>query len=466
MRRVWILGLALALLGGAVDAGDDRVVVVKAKRIVTAAGDPIDDGVIVMKDGRIDAIGPAADVEVPSGARIVEVDDGVVYPGIVNPYSRLGTFSRARSFRVGSGFKNKSDTVPTTELFRRQPVFDEILEAGVTTYGLVPGSGGGFSGLLSVIRPHGAKAADMVVRERVLLRLAFPGGDSARSGLKNLLSRAKSERKKIDDAKKRRAEWEKREARKREAEKKKKAKEKKKDDGKDKKDKTVADEKKKKKSGPKVPEMKANIEWIAAAREKKMRVLLEIDQPKAMLHFEDVLGDDHELDAILVTSGRGAIGMKDRIVERGYPVLLTPSLTTMRDSRELRNPAAELAAAGVEIAFRPGADSVGAMRGMFFNLAGLIRTGLDRDVAIRAITAVPAKWLGVADSVGTLEKGKRGDLLVFSRDPLSTPLAELRFVVLGGSVVHEAHCHGEDGDHDDDHDEPDHGHGADERSGQ
>ncbi len=465
MRRVWIIGLALALLPvGSLCAGDDRVVAVKAKRIVTAKGDPIADGVIVIKDGLIDAIGPAADVEVPSGARVVEVEDGVVYPGVVNPYSRLGTFSRARSFRVGSGFKNKSDTVPTEELFTRQPVFDEILEAGVTTYGLVPGSGGGFTGLVSVLRPHGAKASDMVVRERALLRLAFPGGDSASSGLKNLLSRAKSERKKIDDAKKRRAEWEKREERKRkrEAEKKKKAEKKKSDDEK----KTVADEKKdKKKAGPKVPEMKSNIEWIAAAREKTIRVLLEIEEPKAMVHFDDILGDDHELDAILVTSGRGAIGMKDRIVERGYPVLLTPSLTTMRDSRVLRNPAAELAAAGVEIAFRPGADTVGAMRGMFFNLAGLIRTGLDRDVAIRAITAVPAKWLGVADSVGTLEKGKRGDLIVFSRDPLSTPLAEMRYVVLGGRVVHEAHCHGDD-DHDDDHDDgPEHGHRADERSG-
>ncbi len=48
----------------------------------------------------------------------------------------------------------------------------------------------------------------------------------------------------------------------------------------------------------------------------------------------------------------------------------------------------------------------------------LVRYGLPRDVALRGVTLVPAKALGVEDQVGSLRAGKSADLLLFSGDPL------------------------------------------------
>lgn len=460
LRRV---ALALALGWCAATptafAGDDDIVAIKAATVVTVAGDAIKDGVVVIEDGKITAVGKPGDVKIPAGAKILEVKDGFCMPGIVNPYSRLGTFSRSFFFGgPGGGFSNKSNVSPTDSLYTRQSIFEEIAETGLTTAGVVPGRGGGFSGTLSVIRSraHGEKPTkeDFVLAEKVMLRLGFGGGEAAKSGLKTLLSRAKSEKEKIEKAKKRRADWEKKQEAKRKREEAKRKKEAKKSKDKDKKKTAADDEKKKKKKpeGPKVPEMKANLENIVAAREGKLRVMLELTSPGALAHLTDVI-EDHPLDLWLVTSGRAAVVMKDTIVEKKWPVMLTPSLTTLPNSRARVNPAAILDEAGVDLCFRPSSDGVSAMRGYFFNLAGMVKTGLKRETALRAVTLAPAKWLDVDDRVGSLEKGKDGNVLLFSGDPLASPLAELRYVVLDGKVVYDEKAHHDKhGHHDEEED--------------
>jgi imidazolonepropionase-like amidohydrolase len=64
----------------------------------------------------------------------------------------------------------------------------------------------------------------------------------------------------------------------------------------------------------------------------------------------------------------------------------------------------------------------------------LVRAGLPADVAIKAITQVPAKALGIDKRTGTLEVGKDADLLIFEGDPLS-PTGKLEQVWLRGSHV-------------------------------
>ena len=59
---------------------------------------------------------------------------------------------------------------------------------------------------------------------------------------------------------------------------------------------------------------------------------------------------------------------------------------------------------------------------------------MDHDDAIRAITSVPAKMMGLSDRIGSIAPGKDADLAVFKGDPLSvyeTPL----WVIAGGKIV-------------------------------
>jgi imidazolonepropionase-like amidohydrolase len=64
----------------------------------------------------------------------------------------------------------------------------------------------------------------------------------------------------------------------------------------------------------------------------------------------------------------------------------------------------------------------------------LVRAGLPRDVALRGVTVVPSAVLGIAADTGSLEVGKKANLLLFSGDPLD-PSSSLRSVWLAGHLV-------------------------------
>ena len=101
----------------------------------------------------------------------------------------------------------------------------------------------------------------------------------------------------------------------------------------------------------------------------------------------------------------------------------------------LTHPAKALHDAGIEIGFLLGSNDA-TVKQTFFRLMELVRTGLPSDVALRGVTLVPAKALGVQERTGSLEVGKDADLLVFHGDPL-TPSSELHAVWRRGQKVPE-----------------------------
>src|ERR1700722_1834850 len=65
------------------------VMAVRAGRIITLVGPSIDNGVILVKNGKIVAIGPVAKIKIPAGARIVDARAKTVMPGLIAAYSTL-----------------------------------------------------------------------------------------------------------------------------------------------------------------------------------------------------------------------------------------------------------------------------------------------------------------------------------------------------------------------------------------
>src|SRR5690242_15069537 len=63
-------------------------VAIQNVRILTVSGAEIASGTIVLKDGKIEALG--ADTPVPAGARVIDGAGKVVMPGFVHPYTRIG----------------------------------------------------------------------------------------------------------------------------------------------------------------------------------------------------------------------------------------------------------------------------------------------------------------------------------------------------------------------------------------
>ena len=97
--------------------------------------------------------------------------------------------------------------------------------------------------------------------------------------------------------------------------------------------------------------------------------------------------------------------------------------------RETRLPKL-LTEAAVPVAFTSGGDGA-ALR---LTAAVAVRSGLDPKAARLALTAVPARLLGVDGDAGTLEAGKRADLVVYGGDPLDLAAA-IHLVLVGGAAV-------------------------------
>jgi imidazolonepropionase-like amidohydrolase len=71
---------------------------------------------------------------------------------------------------------------------------------------------------------------------------------------------------------------------------------------------------------------------------------------------------------------------------------------------------------------------------LFDYLNKLVLYGVRKDVLLKGVTIVPAEILGMDHVVGSLEKGKRADLIVFRNDPLEN-IPVIEKVLSGGKDV-------------------------------
>ncbi len=136
----------------------------------------------------------------------------------------------------------------------------------------------------------------------------------------------------------------------------------------------------------------------------------------------------HRLRAVLV-GGSDAGYCLDLLKSRGIPVVVTSvlSLPDRRDA-DFDEPFTlplRLYRAGVKFCIASGSAS--GLRNLPYHAAKAAAYGLPRDEALKAITLYPAQILGVADRVGSLEKGKDATLIVTDGDPLeiTTRVSEL-----------------------------------------
>jgi imidazolonepropionase-like amidohydrolase len=114
---------------------------IKAKTIYPAAGGPIADGVILVENGKIKAVGPA--VKIPSGARVIQA--AVVIPGLIDGHTHLGVYSTPNVEENADGNEMTNPVTPQVRALDSfnfaDPALKAGLAAGVTTIISRPGSG-------------------------------------------------------------------------------------------------------------------------------------------------------------------------------------------------------------------------------------------------------------------------------------------------------------------------------------
>ena len=140
---------------------------------------------------------------------------------------------------------------------------------------------------------------------------------------------------------------------------------------------------------------------------------------------------DHCTDGALIAEELG---------EEGLPAFVGPSFGS-KTKIELRNKsfttAATLHKAGVPVSIITDAPVI-PLQYLPLCAALAVQGGLKVEEAWKAITINPATYTGIADRVGSLEKGKDGDVVIWTADPMQTVGAESWMTIVDGKIVYRA----------------------------
>jgi hypothetical protein len=422
---VWLPG---GLLEGAEGAGDKALKAYRAARILRTALEPAAPGAILVRGATVEAVLPAAE-EPPPGAELIDLGDVVVLPGLVNPLSALSerSYRRERSGRASQSPGSPDDArraVALSKVDPRESLYRRLGRSGYAAIALVPGDGGGLiAGRASVIRPRrgGEKeASELAVAESAYLLLNFATGKTWRDAAERHFRAAAEKIVKEEEAKKKAAA---------EAEAQKKAAEEKKPEPKK--------EEPKQEAVPAAPRAPEPPDPLVLAFKGEVPVLLRVQTPAAIDHLLKLLdGLPIKLRFVLVTRPQPPEVVEKLAARRGQilAVVLEPRLAELWETSILVPSARHLLERGVEVAFVPLEDSLDGHREVFFHLAEMVRSGLRPEQALSAVTATPAKLLGLGGKVGSLERGAAASFAVYDRDPLCGS-ARLLQVYVGGERV-------------------------------
>ncbi len=128
----------------------------------------------------------------------------------------------------------------------------------------------------------------------------------------------------------------------------------------------------------------------------------------------------------------------DGLASYRVTAILPPRLDTEPRNQTRVNVPKILHEAGIEFAFSLStaqSDYRNTLPNPLFPVSILVKSGLQRTTALEALTIRPARMLGIADQVGSIEPGKRADFVVFDADPMDAT-AEVIQVWVGGQLIH------------------------------
>jgi imidazolonepropionase-like amidohydrolase len=408
MRHTILTAVLLSLFGAPLALGQappnqaDPVLAFVGARLHPVSGPEIPDGVLVVRDGLIAAVGIRGEVEIPPDARSIDSTGHVILPGLVCTHSHVGEPWGADSSDPVQPEVRSFDGIDV-----RAASVHRARAGGLTTINAMPGSGHLISGQTSYLKLRlGGTIEELCYR--------FPDG-APMGGLKMANGTNPQGEKPFPGTRAKsaalvRAKY------------------------------LAANEYR-----AKLARADEDPDVDPPARDLSLEPLVEVLDGKRIVHFHTHRHDDiltvlrlAEEFGFRVVLHHVSEGWKvaDEIAAAGAPcsVILVDSPGGKLEARDLSfDTPARLVAAGVPVSIHTD-DYITDSRLFLRSAALAVRAGLDRDAALAALTLRGAEQLDLADRIGSLEVGKDADLCVLDGDPLALETQVLETWVEGERV--------------------------------
>jgi imidazolonepropionase-like amidohydrolase len=402
--RSGVLSIAIATIVACTTALPAQTIAITGGRVFPVGGAPIDNGTVLIRDGRITAVG--ANVTVPDGAERIDATGKWVTPGLINAATQLGlveiglvadtrqTTARGDGDAIAAAFTVWDGLNPNTVLI--EPTRNE----GITSVVVLP-QGGLISGQAALLDLVDGSAADMLVRAPVAMV-----GQVGAPAQANMTARGElivRLRELLEDTRaylRRKGEFERAATR---------------------------------------PFVASRLDLEAMIPVVQGRLPLIVQANMASdIEAALRLARENEL-RIIIAGGAEAWMLADRIAAARVPVMtgaldnLPSSFATLGARQEN---AAILRQAGVEVIIvTSGGPESFNVRNVKQEAGNAVAYGMSWDDALRAVTLAPATALGVSDRLGTLAPGRVANVVVWSGDPFELSTRAEHVFVRGRRLI-------------------------------
>jgi imidazolonepropionase-like amidohydrolase len=379
-------------------------VAVRGETVHTMNGAPIRDGVVLIRDGKIERVGPASQVQIPAGYRTLTAK--VVTPGLIDAHTVVGLAGYLNSPGDQDQLETSAPIQPELRAVdgynAREALVEYLRKFGITTIHTGHGPGALISGQTMIVKTRDA-ATDSVVITPTAMLAATLGSAGLGSAGRSPGTRSKAVamlRTELLRAQEYQAKW----------------------------DAAPADKK---------PDRNLRSEILGRVIKRELPLLVTVHRSHDIL---TALRVANEFNIRIVLDGAAdSFLVADQIKAAGVPVIVHATMARAGgDTQNLSmETAAKLQKAGIPIALQSGYESyVPKTRVVLFEAGVAAANGLSMEEALATITIGAARILGIANRVGSLEAGKDGDVALFDGDPFEYT-THVTGVIIDGHVVSE-----------------------------
>jgi imidazolonepropionase-like amidohydrolase len=391
--------------------------VIRNARIVTVSGADIENGSILIRDGKIEAVG--ATVNAPAGAHVIEGRGLSVYPGLIDLGTSMGLVEVPQGANGTVDTSEVGDLNPNAKAYiaiNPHSAHIAVTRVDGVTNTLSSPTGGLISGQAAFINLLGTSPKEMAVVPYAALVINYPriggGGGGGFGGFQqqpaNLSDTLTANERQLEQIRKMLRDAE-----------------------------AYGRARDAYKADPKLPRSDMNIvlESLVPYVRGERPVIFRADR-EAEIRGALKFADELKLKPIIL-GGDDAWKVASLLKEKNVPVILTGvfSLPNREDDfyDQLYEAPSKLQQAGVRFAISTG-DPGAEVRNLPLYAGMASAFGLSKSDALKSVTLYPAQILNVADRLGSIEPGKTANVVVTDGDLLEVR-THIRYLFIDGRPV-------------------------------